>query len=289
MKKIFIATDFSPASHTAAVYGMQLARAMQAAVILFSAYEVSHPTGALNVQASRLAAMEETKKRLADEADRLVAGNGGQLEIVCEEGVPAAAILAVAKEKSADLLVVGMTGGGNRLKKLFGSTATSLVNHLKMPLIVVPAGANFTSPKNVLYVSDVFLDTIISGIDQMKWLTDFFGTKLFVVRVVKNSYEEVLESVNTPQNLRKELKAMKASFSFPVNENIADGLEEFISEQTVDLMVMVPHKHEWLERLFVKSKTEDTAFHTHTPILMLPDTAGDAVNTAPVQMIANYN
>ena len=67
MKRIFIATDFSSASRTATVYGMQLARAMKADVVLFSAYEVAHSFGAINVQVSRLAAMEETKKRLTED------------------------------------------------------------------------------------------------------------------------------------------------------------------------------------------------------------------------------
>jgi len=118
----------------------------------------------------------------------------------------------------------------------------------------------------------VFLDTAISSIDQVKWLTEFFATKLFVVRVVKDSYEEVRENVNTPQNFRKELKALNTSFSFPVDKNVTDGLNQFVSEQRVDLMIMVPRKHEWLESLFVKSKTRDMMFHWHVPLLILPDT-----------------
>jgi nucleotide-binding universal stress UspA family protein len=288
MKKILIATDFSPAAHSAALYGMQLATAMKAEVILFSAYQVAHPFAALNVQVSSFAIMEETKKKLADEADSLVKGGDAQTEIICEEGSPAETILAIAKEKDVDLIIIGMKGSGRSLKNMFGSTATSLVNSLTIPAIVVPEEANFSVPKNILYASDVFMDTTITAIDGVKWLTDLFKSKLFVVRVVRDSYEEVRETVNTPQNLRKELKAMKTKFNFPVNGNTTDGLNDFISEQAVDLIVMLPRKHEWIERLFVKSETKNIIFHSHMPLLMLPDTAVAAIEMTPLEIGEKY-
>jgi nucleotide-binding universal stress UspA family protein len=285
VQKILIATDFSPAAHSATLYGMQLAKAMKADAILFSACSVEHPSATRDVKVCHLALMEETKKKLADEADGIVKGYDMQLEIVCREGSPHEAILAIAKEKAVDLIIVGMKGRGKDVKKLFDSITSSLVNNLLIPIIFVPEGNSFAAPKNILYASDVFLDTTISSIDQLKWLTDFFGSKLFVVRVVKDSYEEVRENVNTPQNLRRELKTLNTSFSFPINKNVTDGLNEFVSEQKVDLIIIMPRKDEWLESLFVKSKTKDMVFHWHVPVLMLADTT--IANTDAVQTMDN--
>jgi len=289
MSTILIATDFSTASKNASLYGVQLARAMKAKIILFTAYQVAHQFAALNVQVSSFAMMEDTRKKLADEADALGNTADVQVQIVCEEGIPHEAILAIAKEKEADLIIVGMKGHGNNLEKLFGSTATSLVNDLAIPVIVVPDDARFNAPKNILYASDVFLDTTVTAIDQVKWLTDFFRSKLFVVRVVKDSYEEVRENVNTSHNLRKELKALHTAFRFPINTNTTDGLTEFIAGHTVDLVVMLPHKHGWIEHLFVKSETKDMAFHAHLPILMLPRETMAAKNMTLLEVAEKYS
>ena len=110
-----------------------------------------------------------------------------------------------------------------------------------------------------------------------------------MVRVVRDSYEEVRENVNTPQNLRRELKTLNTSFSFPVNKKVADGLNEFVSEQKVDLIIMMPRKHEWLESLFAKSKSKDMVFHWHVPVLMLPDPTIKDTNAGAVQTIDNYS
>ena len=289
IKKILIATDFSPAAHQATLYGMQLAKAMKADAILFSACSAEHPFASRNVKVCHLALIEETKKKLVEEAEGIIKGYDMQLEIVCQEGSAHEAILSTAKEKAVDLIIVGMKGSGKDVKFFFDSITSSLVNSLLIPTILVPEGNCFTTPNNILYASDVFLDTAISSIDQVKWFTDFFASKLFVVRVVKDSYEEVREKVNTPQNLRRELKTLKTSFSFPVNKNAIEGFQEFVNEQKVDLIIIMPRKDEWLESLFVKSKTKDMVFHWHVPVLMLPDTTIKETNTNSVQTIDNYS
>ncbi|MDB5253574.1 MAG: universal stress protein [Flaviaesturariibacter sp.] len=288
MKRILIATDFSSTARAAARYGVQLAKALGADVILFSAYQVPHPFAALNVLVSSLAVMEDTRAKLADEARELGKPDEVRIEILCEEGIPHETILAIAKEKEVDLVIVGMAGSHSGLKKLFGDTATALVSDLAVPVIIVPADAKFKALKNVLYASDVFLDTTIAAIDQVKWLTDFFRSKLYVVRVVKDSYEEVRERVNTPQNLRKELKDLQAGFSFPVNTNTTQGLDDFIKERPVDVVVMLPHKHEWLERLLIRSETNEMVEHTHLPILLLPEASTVGKNMTPVEVAEKY-
>ena len=57
IKKILIATDFSPAAHHATVYGMQLAKAMKADAILFAACSVEHPPASRSQKGCHLALM----------------------------------------------------------------------------------------------------------------------------------------------------------------------------------------------------------------------------------------
>jgi len=150
IKKILIATDFSPAAHHATLYGMQLAKAMKADAILFSACYVEPPSATKNAKVCHLALLEDTKKKLADEADGIMKGYDMQLEIVCREGSPSRVILDVAKEKAADLIIVGIKGSGKDVKKLSDSTTGSLVNSLLIPTILVPEGNSFTTPKTIL-------------------------------------------------------------------------------------------------------------------------------------------
>ena len=270
MKTILIATDFSKASRHASLYGAQLAKAMNANIILFTAYRVSHDVASLNVQISHYDVMQQTEIKLRDEADIIANGERLRIEVICEEGLPEKSILAVAAEKEADLIIVGMTGGGNNIKKLFGGTTTSLIKDLTVPVLIIPEKALFSQPKTILYASDAFLDITLQPIDEIQWITDFFTSKLYVVRIVNDDYEKLLEEVNVPHRLRAGLKKINTTFQFPVNKNISNGLTDFIKTQPVDMLIMRPHKHEWIERLFIKSETKDMVFHTHVPLLVLP-------------------
>ena len=61
------------------------------------------------------------------------------------------------------------------------------------------------------------------------------------------------------------------AFEYPVDADVRHALNDFIKEHHCDMLVMIPHKYEWIERLFRKSETKNMIFHTHIPLLVLPE------------------
>ena len=57
---------------------------------------------------------------------------------VVTDGSPAAAIIAVARNEQADLVVTGRRGLGGFKELLLGSTSHELSHHLDRPLVIVP-------------------------------------------------------------------------------------------------------------------------------------------------------
>ena len=102
-------------------------------------------------------------------------------------------------------------------------------------------------------------------------MIQLFKSKLYVVKVVKNENEKWLAVADTSQVLRKAVEILGASFEYPVDTDITHALNEFIKKHNADMLVMMPHKHEWTELLFTKSETKDMIFHTHIPLLVLPE------------------
>jgi nucleotide-binding universal stress UspA family protein len=276
MKTILIATDFSHAARNASLYGIALAKALDAKVILFNAYEVPKPPPGLGVSMSRYDIMMQTDKRLLEESDFLDPKRE-IIEIICDEGAGKDAIINIAKEKNVDFIIAGMKGSGKTLKKIFGSTATSLIKKSNIRVLVVPEDAKFSTPKTILYASDIMPDANIEYLDQIRDITETFGSKVYVMKVVQeeyaqiNEYAQVFEQIHTQGGLRPELKKLGASFQYPVDSNIRHALNEFAGKHHVDILVMMRHKHDWLERLFIKSETKDMIFHTHIPILVIPE------------------
>ena len=147
MKTILIATDFSPAARNASLYGIELANALKAKIILFNAFDSRVSTSSdPKKRKLRYEALMESDKRLLEEAGFLDPEHE-IMEVICDEGVAYRSIMDVANEKKVDCIVVGRKGNGNAIKDLFGSTATALTQNSNITLVVVPENANFEKNK----------------------------------------------------------------------------------------------------------------------------------------------
>ena len=143
MKTILIATDFSPASRNASLYGIELAKALKAKIILFNAFNADASTSSdPKKRKLRYDALMQSDKRLLDEADFLDPEHE-IMEVICDEGTAYHSIVDVANEKKVDCIVVGRKGNGSAIKDLFGSTATALTKNSNITVIVVPENAKF--------------------------------------------------------------------------------------------------------------------------------------------------
>ena len=268
MKTILIATDFSPASGNALLYGVQLAKVLSAKVILFHAYKPPSSIPAISISISKYGVMLEMKQRLEDHAKLILKEKASDIETVCEVGDPKEAITDMAKEQKADLIITGMKGAGKNFKKIFGSTATSLTSGINIPVLIIPEDAAFAMADVIVLATDSEGNPLREDLEKFKSIKEAFHSKVYVVNIIKDYEKENLRFTETTE----EEKYLDISFEYPVDADISHGLDAFIKMHHVKMLVMMPHIHNWAEKLFRKSNTQDMIFHTHIPLLILPDT-----------------
>jgi nucleotide-binding universal stress UspA family protein len=126
MKRLLIATDGSSASRVAVEEGIELARELGARV-LFVCVEPAH------------AAPQARRAVEAATEEALARGVDADWEILY--GEPAHAILGLARERSADLIVVGSRGRGAPAGTLLGSVSQAIVCEADRPILVARARA----------------------------------------------------------------------------------------------------------------------------------------------------
>ena len=268
MKTILVATDFSSASSNALLYGVQLAEALKAKVILFHAYIPPSSIPALSISISKYGVMLEIKQQLDDYAKFILKEKASYIQTVCEVGDPKEAIISMAQEKEVDLIITGMKGEGKSFKKVFGSTATSLTSGTKVPVLIIPEDATFTMADVIVLATDSEENPLREDLEKFKSIKEAFHATVFVVNVIK---KEDSEHLRFSENAEEE-KYLDISFKYPVDADISHGLDAFIKKHDVQMLVMMPHKHDWAERLFKRSETQEMIFHTHIPLMILPDT-----------------
>jgi len=140
MKKIIIATDGSSHAQEAVAFGLELASEQEAEVTFVHVlppdeFFVAGRLGpAIPIQHRE--PMDESEAAL-NEAGEAAEKAGVSYKLERISGTPVEAIIALADEQDADLIVTGSHGRGAIGSTLLGSVSTELVKRAKRPVLVV--------------------------------------------------------------------------------------------------------------------------------------------------------
>ena len=142
-RSIVVGTDGSDTAQKAVSEAVDLAMALNARLWLVSAYEPV-PKARLREEARQTPTdlqwmvnpREEVDATLSDAAD-VVRAAGIDVETFAREGDPADAILDVAEERDADLIVVGNKGMTGARRFLLGSVPNKVSHHAPCSVLII--------------------------------------------------------------------------------------------------------------------------------------------------------
>jgi nucleotide-binding universal stress UspA family protein len=135
---IVVGYDGSDCAKAALRVAVEVARAYGERVTIAYGYDVS-PVGGQDHD--YLEALRELGTKRLEEAQALVADDAGQVDAVLVEEAPAKALVQLADERDARVIVVGTRGERPLTGALLGSTPHKLLHLSDRPVLVVPAPA----------------------------------------------------------------------------------------------------------------------------------------------------
>jgi nucleotide-binding universal stress UspA family protein len=271
METLLIATDFSPASHNAASYGVELAKRLGANVVLFNAYQAVISSADMAIVVTDAEARETSEMGLLKEKKSLAVAAGVTVTTLSHEGWACDAVLTAAKKVNAKWIIAGIKGNRITGRKLFGSAVTELSRHSNRPLILVPEEAKFAGIKNIAFASDLNDENDITFLDPLHEIGQKFEARLYVVRVIKKGMDEVVEMLMRPTLLKWHFKELKPTYEFELDNNVAHAMNKFVKQHNIDMIVMIKQDHTFLERIFTKSNTKEMVFEAKVPVIILPN------------------
>lgn len=142
-KSILIATDGSETSNKAAKMGVELAQmhgAKVTAVYVADTSRLGYLSDYIQYSGMVRELMLKEGKDATDSVEELAKQAGVICEKVILEGRPSDELLRMSKELGVDLLVLGSVGRGGLDRFLLGSVAEKVVQHSKVPIMLVPGG-----------------------------------------------------------------------------------------------------------------------------------------------------
>lgn len=272
MKTIIVATDYSRAADNALDYAAAFARCTASKIVLFNAFHMPIPASTPPFPVPDIhELMALNKARLEQLASGITHTYGIHVECVSITGSFREELDDVVHRFAAELVVMGMkTGSFSR--SLFGSTTTEIIRHGKYPVLVVPDGARFQGIAKILFACDFKSLKATNKLAMLQEIAATFKARVQVFHVEQE--DELVLAGRKPEGpkLERVLRGIKHTYRILQEEvDVVDGIEQGVNDYLADLLVMVPNKPAFLDRLLNLSNTRRMVLQTQVPLLALPN------------------
>ncbi|MEZ0484170.1 universal stress protein [Fibrella aquatica] len=268
MTTILVTTDFSAGAHWATDYALELARQLHTRLVVFHAYD---PLPNVTPAQEWLTSTPETQYFLAMRPlsllrDQMLAKTDGcvDISVVAQPGSPGAHLAEEAASANADLLVMGVAGDEPKLARELGSLATDLIPRTQVPMLLVPPGAVFQAPQNMVLAVD-----LAQPINALAMATVMRFTKLLNVSldVVCIDDEPTETQQKAARHIRDLLLNQPHTFSFIPGFDVPLALDTYFEQHKADLICLLPKPHNKLRTYLLESVTQEVSRLATVPVL----------------------
>ncbi len=273
VKKILIPTDFSYASKKALSHAAVLAEKTGAKITLLNVIDppFNFPTNVEGVIDYLQENAESHLEEMIELVQKKYPGKKFTIKSQIRIGKPVSQILEAISDLNIDLVVIGSGADSPAKKVLFGSVSTDVILRSNKPVLAVPEKSNET---NVDY-SQILFTTNFRQTDykNLNLLVDF--AKLFdsTIDILHISNEKDLDSDIKFRGFKQlatdEQIYDKLSYNYKIHQDAFEGISEYISENSISLMVMNRYKKSIVGLLVDKNYAKKLSIYSEIPLLVL--------------------
>ncbi|RNL75284.1 universal stress protein [Sinomicrobium pectinilyticum] len=273
MKKIIVPTDFSECSEYALRAAADIAREKGAGIVLFHMVGVSEAVLSKDESQEYAEAMYYIKLARKKFDGFLVKDylKGINVEKVVQNYKVFSEINQVAKEKSADLIVMGSHGTGGISGLFVGSKTEKVVRSSDVPVLVLKKPVKKFKMKKVVFACDFELESIHIYRKAMRFFDTFQSeVSLLYVNLPGEGFrdsvqfdEKVEDFLHHAEGSLKNREKVYSWNAFTKEE----GIYAFAEKTGVDLIAIPTHGRKGLSHFFSGSLAEDVANHARFPVM----------------------
>ena len=276
MKKILLPTDFSSISKNAAMYALEMFGKEvyngEVEFILFHAHYYIPPTatpGGLPVMTDSevLATKKQTFKKEIADLRALFPAQTIRKELLV--GEVTSTITRFVQSESIDLAVVGSYPKSGFERWVEGLNAYDISKEAGCPVLVIPDGIKYHSPKKILFATD-FRNLKDSDILQpLQETVKVLEPEFMMLHIYSEKSTTFKEKEMMNWALNMYFNTEKYNYHFLEHDDPTEGIEEFVSGYDADMLALVGQDRGFFESLFHKSVTKQMIIHSRIPLFIL--------------------
>jgi nucleotide-binding universal stress UspA family protein len=236
--QIVVPVDFSESSKNALQYALSIQNKVDTNIHLIHAYSIPvNPNVSMIME--EIVEEEVTKNyhRLIEELQL----DSSKLNLTISKTKPSKAILELADEVSADLIIMGARGENWIKKLILGSTAINVLRNTLIPVITVPREQTFSCPAHILYASD--LENIDEELGDTTALAKLFEASCTVFHACPEATPIQIDAAET-QKTWSDKHQYPIKFITVKTRDFNASLIEILKSEKSDLLVLYTKKRD---------------------------------------------
>ncbi len=258
MSKILVPTDFSATARNAIAYAIRMAKQVDAGLVIFHANDPARVQSDSEVQA----AMDQLRLDIEPGLSGL-----RSVDYTASHGKLKDLLPSITEEYKIDLVLMGTNGvSGGELYK-WGSNAYSIIEDSQVPVLVVPPEADFHGIERLALAVDYRSDFSQIPVLPLIKVLQLTGGEVFVLSVLPIGKDNPPEAVMNVKMVGGLLKNIPHSFHYVYADNTEKAIVDFARLQFVDVVIVLPKKHNWFRKMFNTSHTQNLVYNIATPVL----------------------
>ncbi|MBR9853504.1 MAG: universal stress protein [Algicola sp.] len=259
LNKILIPFDFSEASVNALEY-----------VVNFVGPDRS--IGILGLYVGAMPITEADSEKLGNDFVKMLDSFNVRLKVapkfITKTGSVVKTILAAQEESDSDLIMMGTMG--DKITDEAITNTSKLVLEANCPVISVPYGTSIKEPKAIALVMGGEKIDDKSVLGTLLDIVRSFNAKVHVLTIYKDSvYDEEAVKESNENLLEYYLEHFYVEHSFSKNQDVEQGILDYINEKNIDLLTILPRNHTEKSTPSEGRLTKLLTLHSEIPVLTL--------------------
>ena len=272
MKTIIAAIDFSANAINAAFYAADLAKELGCELKLLHVVEIPVAIDVAFVDYNAGETMEDSENNIYRLKDDILEHTQNSVVVCCEVTSGSVPFELQSMEKDQDIVAIVMGQDDPYLlyRMLTGSHTLATVKNVKSPVLVVPANCSYNGIKHIVMAYDFKDSRYFTSLQVLRDWLKFSKAKVDILHVCpedKMKADVVSNSILLEDNLFE----FHPQFHYIDGKNVHNCVQQFVNQNQPDLLIVLPKKYGFFERLFHKSQSQSLLLNTHIPILAIQE------------------
>ncbi len=271
MKTIVALTDFSDDSVNAAFYAADMAVLLNCKLTLLNVCYVP-------VAISEVSVLPESIDAWMSDSELQMKQLEAQIKAHLNDRIPVSTAIREGAvmpeirdfcEGEEPLAVVMGAESMSAIERFFSQGQTMLaIQELRWPVMIIPPGARFHGFRKLGLACDLKNVVATTPFMQIKQLVDAFHAELHVIHVADDATFEpsAIEEAGWVQDI---FSVFQPAFHFIGGSDPENSLLDFADRNEIDLLLIVPKKRSFLEKLFHHSFSKDLVLQSRLPVFSI--------------------